>query len=190
MFKISSTETESTISLAVDVTRCISDLKFDVTVGKKNSKQITSNIDSNISKRLSEKYELISDKSKLSVYAENERIGEVDLSFNDTQNGTVAYIEIEKSNKKTLWFDFVKLISKVEGHPNRVGIVICPKNYAHRLGTWNLYHEAVLYHKHLARLSNNDNLNQIAVIGYLQFAYLDGGWKEFSPEVIKRLKDS
>ncbi len=84
-----------------------------------------------------------------------------------SEHTTAAYIEIEKSNKKTLWFDFVKLISKVEGHPNRVGIVICPKNYAHRLGTWNLYHEAVLYHKHLARLSNNDNLNQIAVIGYL-----------------------
>jgi len=189
MFKISSVETESQLGFALNVVSLISDLEFSVDVGKANSKQITSDIDGSISRRLEEKYQPISGKAELSVYAENSHIGKVDLAFNDTENGVIAYIEIEKTNKKTLWFDYVKLVSKIGDDPRRIGVVICPKNYAHSRGTWDLYQEALRYRNHLTRLSFNENFNRIAIIGYLQLAYLDEEWKEFSPEVVNRLKN-
>jgi hypothetical protein len=189
MFKISSVETESQLGFALNVVSLISGLKFSINVGKANSKQITSDIDERISRRLKEKYQPISGKEELSVYAESSHIGAVDLAFSDNENGVIAYIEIEKTDKKTLWFDYVKLVSKIGNDPSRIGIVICPKNYAHRRGTWDLYQEALVYRNHLARLSHSNSFNRIAVIGYLQLAYIDKEWKEFSPEVIKRLKD-
>ncbi len=190
MYKISCVETDSKLPLALEVVKLISNLKFNVTIGKSNSRQITSDIDLMISNKIKETYQPIKNENYLDVYVENEYIGKVDLGFIDNANEIICYIEIEKSNKKNLWFDYVKLISKIENDPNRIGIVICPKNYAHKLGIWNLYDEAILYKKHLARLSNNNDLNRIAAIGYLQFANLNGTWEEFSPEFIQRLKDS
>ena len=165
MFKISSVETESQLRFALNVVSLISDLEFSVDVGKANSRQITSDIDERISRKLEEKYQLISGKEELRVYAGSNHIGEIDLAFSDNENGVIAYIEIEKTNKKTLWFDYVKLVSKIENDPTRIGIVVCPKNYAHRRGTWNLYQDALQYRNHLARLSCNDSFDRIAVIG-------------------------
>ena len=189
-YKISEIETFPVSSLVSDIARSISELEFDVTIGKNNNKQITSNIDQKITEKIGETYRLLLKDQELMVFEEGEKIGKVDLAFRVGEGKTVAYVEIEKSNKKTLWFDYVKLASKAQENPHNIGIVICPKNYAHKLGTWNLYKEAVLYRSHLARLTNNDTLNKITVIGYTQYARFNGKWKEFSPEIIKQLKAS
>jgi hypothetical protein len=189
MFKISSIETESQLGFALNIARLISDMEFSITVGKANSRQITSDIDSRISRKLEAEYQLISKKHDLSVCANNTHIGEVDLAVKDVSNGDIAYIEIEKTNKKTLWFDYVKLLSKIGDQPSSVGIVICPRNYAHKIGVWDLYQDAIIYRNHLARLSRNENLSRIAVIGYIQMAYVDEQWQEIGPEVVQRLKE-
>ncbi len=190
MFKISEIETFPISSLVIDIASSISELEFDVNIGRNNNKQITTNIDQKIAEKFGETYRLLRKSQELMVFAEGKDIGKVDLAFRVGDSSTVAYVEIEKSNKKTLWFDYVKLASKAQENPHNIGIVICPKNYAHKLGTWNLYKEAVLYRSHLARLTNNDTLNRISIIGYTQFARFNGKWKEFSPEIITQLKAS
>ncbi len=190
MFKISEIETFPVSNLVSDIASSISELEFDVNIGKNNNKQITTNIDQKIAEKFGETYRLLRKSQELKVFAEGEEIGKVDLVFRVGDSSTVAYVEIEKSNKKTLWFDYVKLASKAQENPDIIGIIICPKNYAHKLGTWNLYKEAVLYRSHLVRLTNNDILNRISIIGYTQYARFNGKWKEFSPEIIKQLKVS
>ena len=189
-FKMSEIETFPVSSLVSDIASSISELEFDVNIGKNNNKQITTTIDQKIAAKIGETYRLLRKNQELMVFAEGEEIGKVDLAFQVRDSSTVAYVEIEKSNKKTLWFDYVKLASKAQENPDNISIVICPKNYAHKLGTWNLYKEAVLYRSHLARLANNDILNRISIIGYTQYARFNGKWKEFSPEIIKQLKVS
>jgi len=190
-FKMADIEISPPVSsLVSDIASSISELGFDVNIGKNNNKQITTTIDQQIAEKVGETYRILLKNQELMVFAEGEEIGKVDLAFLVGDSSTVAYVEIEKSNKKTLWFDYVKLASKVQEKPNNIGIVICPKNYAHKLGTWNLYEEAVLYRSHLARLTNNDILNRISIIGYTQYARFNGKWKKFSPEIVKQIKGS
>ena len=59
MFKISSIETESQIGFAINIARLISDMEFSITVGKANNRQITSDIDDRISRRLEAKSTVI-----------------------------------------------------------------------------------------------------------------------------------
>jgi hypothetical protein len=83
-------------------------------------------------------------ESKSASTASSEFIGEVDIAFRYS-DGTTAYVETEKTNKKSVWFDLVKLATKVDDRSDRIGIVICPRNYAHKMGTWDLYRDALSY---------------------------------------------
>jgi hypothetical protein len=185
--KIGQVETNSKLSIVKETAKLIEDLRFTITIGKNNSQQITSDIDSSIAKVLAAKYRLIKDPAQLEVSVNSGIIGEVDLAF-QYSNGATAYVETEKSNKKTIWFDYVKLVTKIGHESNRVGIIICPKNYAHKVGIWNLYRDALSYGAHLDRLSTNESFSRVAVIGYTQFAYLDGKWLAFDSQVIQKLK--
>src|SRR5262245_23662518 len=185
--KIGQVETNSKLAIIKETAKLIEDLHFTITVGKNNSQQITSDIDSAISKVLAAKYPLIRDPAQLKVSVNNAIIGEVDLAF-QYSDGTIAYVETEKSNKKTIWFDYVKLVTKIEYESKRVGIIICPKNYAHKVGIWNLYRDALSYGAHLDRLSTNKSFSRVVVIGYTQFAYFAGKWLPFDSQVIQKLK--
>jgi len=123
------------------------------------------------------------------VQADGEKVGELDIVFRDGDDVSY-YMEIEKSNKKTLWFDYIKILTKLEEDSNGRGIIMCPTNYAHKVGVWNLYKEAVLYKNHLKRVFSGNTLNRVAVIGYTQYAYLDGKWKEYDSNIIRRIKSS
>ena len=190
MFKLSSIETTSKLAIVDDVARLLQDLEFEIKIGASNSSQITNDIDSRISRKLGESYQLITNQQDLEVDANGNSIGEIDIAIRIPKDGVIVYIEVEKSNKKTIWFDYIKLLTKIKNDPKRIGIVICPKNYAHKIGTWNLYHDAISYLSHLVRLSNNKNIDRIGVIGYTQFAFLEGEWQAFSPGIIQKLKAS
>lgn len=79
-------------------------------------------------------------------------------------------IEIEKANKKTMWFDFIKLWMFIDTGQANVGLLLCPTNYAHRHGVWDLFDQAQRYKQFLARFARvpKSRMNRIGIIGYEQ----------------------
>lgn len=102
----------------------------------------------------------------------------------------VAVVEIEKANKKTLWFDFMKLWMFVESGQASVGIIVCPLNYAHRHGIWNLYDEACRYKRFLQRFAqvSEDRLSLIGILGYEQRVLRNGTSVAWNATEFNRLK--
>jgi Holliday junction resolvase-like predicted endonuclease len=188
MFKIAQIETKEVDKDFIDIARIFEDMKFSVTIKKSNSKQLDSNIDERIIEQLSRHFKVTKSKSELLVQADGEKVGELDIVFRDADIS--YYMEVEKSNKKTLWFDYIKILTKLADDPKGKGIIMTPKNYAHKVGVWNLYKEAVLYKNHLKRVFGGDALSRVAVMGYTQYAHIDGHWKEYDSEVIQRIKNS
>ncbi len=188
MFKIAKIQTKELDKDFIGITRIFEDMEFSVTIKKTNSKQLDSNIDERIVEQLSQHFKVTKLKSELQVQADGEKVGELDIVFHDADIS--YYMEVEKSNKKTLWFDYIKILTKLAEDPKAKGIIMSPTNYAHKVGVWNLYKEAVLYKKHLKRVFGGDALNRVAVIGYTQYAHLDGHWKEYDSDIIQRIKNS
>jgi hypothetical protein len=122
------------------------------------------------------------------VFANGAKFGELDIVFRDRQKISY-YMEVEKSNKKTLWFDYIKILTKLESDPNGLGVVMCPVNYTHSGGVWNLYQEAVIYKNHLKRVFGSSFLDRVSVLGYMQYAFLDGKWQKFDRNVVKHIKN-
>ncbi len=188
MFKIANIQVHEDNAEFKKIARILENIEFSVTVKKSNSNQLDSDIDSKIEAALSEHYSVSSSKSDLLVEAEGARVGELDIVFRDSK--TTYYMEIEKSNKKTLWFDYIKILTRLENDINGIGILMCPTNYAHKIGVWNLYKEAVLYKKHLKRVFGSELLDRVAVFGYTQYAYLENQWLEYNPSIVAKVKNS
>ncbi|RTR31656.1 hypothetical protein [Shewanella atlantica] len=189
MFKIANIQTRESDRDFKEISGVFEDMSFSVMVKKTNSNQLDSNIDDMIIEALSKHYNVAELKSELLVHADGDKVGELDVVFHNDA-GISYYMEIEKSNKKTLWFDYIKILTKLEEDPEGRGIIMCPTNYAHKVGIWNLYKEAVLYKNHLKRVFGGSALNRVAVIGYTQYAYLDGQWNEYDPKVVQRIKNT
>jgi hypothetical protein len=188
VFIISNIETDKSNKLISFIANDLSNLEFDIRVKKTNSNQLDSNIDLVIENKLSKLSEILPKKSRI-IEAGGEKIGKLDIAI-IASNGLTYFIEIEKSNKKTLWFDYVKLLTLIKSKPNSYGIIICPKNYAHKTDVWNLYSEAVKYKAHLARVFDSSALERIFIIGYTQYAYLEDTWKPFSTSVVQKIKNT
>lgn len=189
MFKIAQIQTKETDIEFAKISRIFEDMEFSISVKKTNGKQLDSNIDEKIIENLAKFFQVSYEKDDLLVEADGEKVGELDIVFHDA-DGTPYFMEVEKSNKKTLWFDYIKILTKLAEHPNGKGIIMCPTNYAHKVGVWNLYKEAVLYKNHLKRVFGSVALNRVTVIGYTQFAYINGKWKEYDSNLVQRIKNS
>lgn len=189
MYKISDIEVDEVNEISTFISKELVNLKFNVTIKQTNSKQLDSNIDAVIENKLAQNAIKVLSKGDLVITTQGEKVGELDIAFKGN-NGFTYFIEIEKSNKKSLWFDYVKLLTVIKGNKNSYGIILCPKNYAHKVSIWNLYKEAVAYKSHLARIFEKSDLDRVYVIGYTQYAYLDDKWQNFSPKIIHRIKNT
>ncbi|PKH06648.1 hypothetical protein [Moritella sp. Urea-trap-13] len=187
MYKIADIEIDMRDSVSSFVADKLEGLVFDITVKETNSRQLDSNIDHVVEQKLSEIASRIFQKKDRLITTNSEKVGELDIAF-DANNGHTYFIEIEKSNKKTIWFDYVKLLTLIQEHDDSYGIIICPKNYAHKVGTWDLFKEAKAYKSHLTRVFQSSSLDRVYVIGYTQYAFLDNNWVKFSPETVLRIK--
>lgn len=188
MLKISNIITDSANSVSDKLVKIFDDMSFSIEIQNRNSNQMDSNIDLRIIETLSKEYSVTTTKVDLLVQTDEIKIGQLDLMFID--DNFSYYMEIEKSNKKTLWFDYIKILTKLESNIDSKGIIVCPTNYAHTVGVWDLYKEAVIYKKHLQRVFNNKLLDKISVIGYTQYALLNNDWKKFDSEVVRRIKQA
>lgn len=189
MYKIADIEIDKRDSISNFVADKLEGLIFDITIKETNSRQLDSNIDHVVEQKLSEIASRVFSKKERLITTNAEKVGELDIAF-EASNGQTYFIEIEKSNKKTIWFDYVKLLTLIQEHDDSYGIILCPKNYAHKVGIWDLFKEAVAYKSHLARVFQSSSLNRVYVIGYTQYAFLDNCWAKFTPETVSRIKNS
>ncbi len=85
-------------------------------------------------------------------------------------HGIKAVIEIEKGNKKTIWFDFIKMWMFIEAKKADFGVLICPVNYAHKLH----WYEHLLKEQHFTFSNTNDtrilNIGLMYLIQDLKYA--------------------
>lgn len=95
-----------------------------------------------------------------------------------TKDSMTVAIEIEKSNKKTIWFDIIKILIFVGQGIADFGLLLVPRNYAHKLGEWDLFEEARFYRWCLIRFAEvkPELLSRLAIIGYTQEAHVAGNW--------------
>lgn len=100
-------------------------------------------------------------------------------------------IEVEKSNKKTIWFDFMKMMMMLGTEEAQFGVLLVPRNYAHRRGIWDLFKEARFYRWCLSQFARVDEtlMSKLAIIGYTQEALVNGSWKPLSPLRISLIKN-
>jgi hypothetical protein len=107
-----------------------------------------------------------------------------------TKHGVAVAIEVEKSNKKTIWFDIIKILMLVEQHIADFGILLVPRNYAHKLGEWDLFREARFYRWCLLRFArvNPGLLSKLAIIGYTQEAHIAGSWMRLNSAALTDIK--
>ena len=99
-----------------------------------------------------------------------------------------------KTDKKRLWFDFIKILTCLKSDTNGKGLIICPKNYAHSNGVWDLFEEAQSYKHHLERVfdKHSDVLKRVFIIGYEQQYKEHDGEKfvRYTSLHYKKIKDS
>jgi hypothetical protein len=113
-----------------------------------------------------------------------------DLMFTIPLTQTRVVVEIEKSNKKTIWFDFIKLWMFLGSAQADAAVLIVPNLYAHSHGEWNLYENARNYLGLLGDVAqvSPDRIAAIAIIGYSQEVWLDGIWLPWDSVACRRIK--
>lgn len=187
MFKIADIKVDKKDSVSSYVADQLEGLRFEITIKQTNSRQLDSNIDHVVEQKLSKFASKVFSKKERIIMTNSEKVGELDIAFK-ASTGDTYFIEIEKSNKKTIWFDFVKLLTQINDYERSYGIILCPSNYAHKVGSWDLFKEAVAYKSHLARVFQTSSLDRVYVVGYTQYACLDKSWEKFTPETVGKIK--
>lgn len=107
-----------------------------------------------------------------------------------SNGSTVLAVEIEKSNEKTIWFDLIKLMMLINGGIVQFGLVVAPRNYAHKTGVWHLFDRAHFYKYCLYKYAgvHIDLIKSIAIVGYTQEAKVSGRWTQLSKDVVIDIK--
>lgn len=108
-----------------------------------------------------------------------------------SKDNLIVSVEIEKANKKTMWFDLIKIMMLIGQDVANFGILVVPRNYAHKVGVWDLFKEARYYRwclEEYAKVEHN-LMSKIAIIGYIQEAYISGNWVRVDSSVVKSIKE-
>ena len=78
----------------------------------------------------------------------------------------------------------------IESGQASAGVILCPQNYAHKLGVWKLFDEACRYKKYLLQFAGvtKEKLGFITLLGYEQRIVIDGKSRPWCAEEFKRIK--
>ena len=178
-FKIGEVQYEDNLSIPA-LTKVIKELKFMLynlhysgALSNKNSRQLNIDFDHVLLSKLSDNNWTLEKKPKLNMTDLCGDLGnpEADLIISHKGlDGMKTVVEIEKGNKKTIWFDFIKMWMFIEAKKANLGVLICPINYAHKHAVWNLFDEALKYKEYLRRFAGvpENKMNSIGIIGYQQ----------------------
>lgn len=71
-----------------------------------------------------------------------------------------------------------------------LGILVCPVNYAHKLGVWNLFNEALKYKEYLRHFASapKNKLNSIGIVGYKQLIKNGNKYNWWDKKEFNRIK--
>lgn len=161
------------IKAAQKLFNLLKNFEYNGSLREKNSRQLDMHFDESILN----KFKTLKWNYSVAPYVDMPALGEdwgnpkADFIISPTNiNGYRIVIEIEKANKKTIWFDFIKLWMFIETKQAEAGVLLCPVNYSHTHGTWNLFDEACRYKRYLGRFAGvaKEKLNLIAIVGYKQ----------------------
>jgi len=108
-----------------------------------------------------------------------------------SKNNLKVCVEIEKANKKTIWFDLMKIFMIVGEGVAEFGLLVVPRNHAHKIAVWDLFKEARYYRWCLEQYAKvNDNLmSKVAIIGYTQKTQVSHKWVSLDNSVMKEIKE-
>lgn len=186
-------------SLAIKASKNLSELlknlEYEGTLRKSNSNQLDIHFDEALLKKLKMQGWPYSENPKIDLSALGENWGNQRSDFITTpinmENHCIV-VEIEKANKKTIWFDFIKLWMFIEAKQAKAGILLCPLNYSHKHGIWNLFDEACNYKKYLGRFAGvpEEKLDLISIIGYEQMIYMDNKFIVWNATQFNKIKRS
>jgi len=78
----------------------------------------------------------------------------------------------------------------INGGIVQFGLVVAPRNYAHKTGVWHLFDRARFYKYCLYKYANVhiDLIKSIAIVGYTQEAKVSGSWTQLSKDVVIDIK--
>ncbi len=200
LFKISETQiynskqSKNLRSFAQRIQRSLEKFEYHGILKKANSNQLNLSFDDDICKILQipkKDYSPLLNSRKLNDenYINARQKADFIINHSNIPNFPVV-VEIEKSNKKTIWFDFIKIWMFIETRQAKAGILICPVNYAHRNGVWNVFDEACKYFNYLKRFAEvpTDKMNKIAIIGYKQDVKINGKYVEWNEDSFRNIK--
>ncbi len=174
-----------------EISDILKHLEYYGTLREKNSRQLDIHFDEAVLIILKSRNWLCEKKPLVDMSSFGENWGNLEADFiTMPTRGCRAVVEIEKANKKTMWFDFIKLWMFIESKQAKAGILICPQNYAHTHGVWNLYEEACRYKRYLKRFAGvkDEKVNQIGIVGYQQMIYIGGKYTDWTDKEFNRVK--
>lgn len=177
------------LGCVADATKAIEMMQFTGTIASAaNAYQINTDFDTAWIARMTE----MADWQSAPLPALGE-LGEIPSIQPDgllTKDDTTVAIEVEKSNKKTIWFDIIKILMLVQQQVADFGLLLVPRNYAHKHGEWDLFKEARFYRWCLLRFAKvgPDLLSKLAIIGYTQEAQNAGNWTRLNSAALTDIK--
>ena len=200
-FKIGKIEIadDNSNSLATKASKYLSELlknlEYEGTLRKSNSNQLDILFDEVLLKKLKMHGWQCSENPIIDSYTLEENWGNQRSDFITTpinMDNHCIVVEIEKANKKTIWFDFIKLWMFIEAKQAKAGILLCPMNYSHRHGIWNLFNEACNYKKYLGRFAGvpKEKLDLLSIIGYEQMIYIHNEFIVWDSTQFNKIKRS
>jgi hypothetical protein len=107
-----------------------------------------------------------------------------------TDHNVTAVVEVEQSNRKNIWFDFIKIMLLIGQQMAHFGLLLVPRNYAHKVGVWDLFNEARYYRWCLIRFAGVDLqlFSKLAIVGYTQEVLIDNNWRELDTRTVTDIK--
>jgi len=177
------------LSCVVDATKAIEMMQFTGTIASAaNAYQVNTDFDTALIARMIE----VADWQSALLPALGQ-LGEIPSIQPDgllRKDDVTVAIEVEKSNKKTIWFDIIKILMLVQQHAADFGLLLVPRNYAHKHGEWDLFKEARFYRWCLLRFAKVglDLLSKLAIIGYTQELQVAGNWMRLNSSALTDIK--
>jgi len=99
-----------------------------------------------------------------------------DLLIGSPGTGGMIVVEVEKANKEKILRDMVKILLFIDAGQADLGVLICPRNYAHAKGIWRVFDTASQVLRsfvHVTQLPDT-KARRLALIGFTQEIFLEG----------------
>jgi len=159
----------------------IGDLRYEGYIkGKENSYQVNLNFDDKLHERASSGGHNCTNRPVLRAPREVARaVGlRADMLLRVPSTGSVVVVEIEKANREKVLRDIVKMLLFFEASQADLAALICPRNYVHSSGVWNVFDTAHQVLRAFVRVTQLPEFKArcLSLIGFTQEVFLEGKW--------------